>query len=375
MKVVLTVGTRPEIINSVLLGNLLRREMWLEFELWHTGQHYDYNLGEIFVNEMAGIKPTINMNIRSGTHARQLSKIMVRTEKNLKKYKPDLVIVIGDTNSTLGVTLASRKLNIPVAHIEAGPREQFIHASKLFRDKKMMEFPEEVNRTIIDHCSSLLFAPTNNSVENLKAEHVLGDIHFTGNIAYDTLLKCLPQIKKNQSLSRMGLEKGFNLVTLHREENTDNYKKLKSIITAFEDSKSRIVFPMHPRTRNRLRQIKKLKQLVKNPLISICEPLGFYDFTSLLRNSRKVFTDSGGVQAQAFWLKVPCITLRENTGWVETVLLGANKLVGADKKKILLELKNESEFPKIIGSPFGDGTATKKILRILKEWKEINHKT
>jgi len=367
MKIVLIVGTRPEIIKSALIGNFLREETWLEFEVWNTGQHYDYNLAEIFVNEMVSINSSVNMNVRSGTHAQQLSKIMVRTELNLKKYKPDLVVVVGDTNSALGATLASRKIHIPVAHIEAGPREHFIRALKIFRDKKMMEFPEEVNRTIIDHCSSLLFAPTKNSVRNLKAENVLGEIYFTGDIAYDILLKCLPQIKASNILSRMKLEKGFNLVTLHRAENTDNYKKLKNIITAFEDSKSRIVFPMHPRTRSRLRQIRKFEQLIKNPLVCVCEPLGFYDFVNLLRNARKVFTDSGGVQAQAFWLKVPCITLRENTGWVETVLLGANKLVGADKKKILLELRNESEFPKVTENPFGDGTAMEKIVKILRE--------
>lgn len=363
-KIVLIVGTRPQLIKATILAHLLSKENWAVFQLWDTGQHYDFNLAGIFIGE---IKPTLNLNVRSGSPANQLSRIMVRVETELLKFKPDLVIVIGDTNSTLGATLASTKLHIPVAHVEAGPREYFV-GSLPYRDVRMLEIPEEVNRIMIDHCSSILFAPTKMSVKNLEEEKVLGKIYLTGDISYDILLRELP--RRYDKIAKMirFLPNEFNLLTLHRAENTDNSKNLQCIVDAIVESKINMVFPIHPKTKKKLKEFGLYDKLSNADNVYLIPPVGFHSFIELMLRSNKIFTDSGGVQKEAFLLKKPCVVLSEHTGWIELVKLGT-KYVGANKEKIVNEMRTFSSFNEMTEKPFGTGDAAKIILNILKEWK------
>ena len=367
IKIVLIVGTRPQLIKSTVLSHSLSKEDWIDFQLWDTGQHYDFNLAGIFIKE-SNLKPTLNFNVRSGSQANQLSRIMVRVEEELLKFKPDLVIVIGDTNSTLGASLASAKLHIPVAHVEAGPREHFI-GNPPYRDARMLEMPEDVNRIMIDHCSSMLFAPTKSSVKNLKKEQVLGKIYFTGDVSYDVLLRELPKKKKLE----MPIPKTFNLLTVHRAENTNNLKRLQNIVEAIIEANVNVVFPIHPRTVKKLKEFKLYNKLAEASHIYLIPPVGLHSFIELMLRSNKIFTDSGGVQKEAFLLSKPCVVLNEHTGWIELAVFGT-KYVGTNKMKIIKEMRTNTLFKKTNQKLFGDGTAVKQILRILRKWNESNRK-
>ena len=364
MNVTLVLGARPQIIKSAPFIHLASQDPQISLSIIHTGQHYDYEMTKIFFEELRLPDPIANLNVGSGTHAQQTAKIMLRLEKLLQRQRPDLVVVPGDTNSTLAGALTAAKLHIPVAHIEAGARSYDMH------------MPEEINRRLTDHCSTLLFTPTENCTKNLLKEGIAKEkIHQTGDTMYDVLLQQLPKAEKTQILEKLGLKpKTYALLTTHRPENVDNPKNLRSIIKAIiKLNQLTIVFPAHPRTQKQLRKTRLYNKIQKQNHIKIIKPLGYRETIKLIKNATLVITDSGGMQKEAYWLKTPCITLRENTEWPETVKLGANHLVGADLQKIvqkatkILEKREE-----IIGkfkekpNPFGDGKASQKILNTIK---------
>jgi len=363
----LVLGARPQIIKSAPFIHLAGKDKEINLEIVHTGQHYDYEMTKIFFEELHIPDPIANLNVGSGTHAQQTAKIMLRLERILQEQKPDLVIVPGDTNSTLAGALTAAKLHIPVAHIEAGARSY---------DIKM---PEEINRRLTDHCSKLLFTPTENCTKNLTKEGInQNKIHQTGDTMYDVLLQQLPKAEKTTILKQLNLKpKTYALLTTHRPENVDNPKNLKNITEATTKLKPlTIVFPAHPRTQKQLRKTKLYNKIQKQKNIKLIKPTGYHETLKLIKNATLILTDSGGMQKEAFWLKTPCITLRKNTEWTETTQLKANYLTGTNPQKIVKTankiLKNKKQIEKKLKqlpNPFGDGNASQKILEAIKSYQ------
>jgi len=362
MTITLILGTRPQIIKSAPLVHLVEEDSDLQMQIIHTGQHYDYEMSKEFFNELNLPDPAANLNIGSGTHGWQTGKMLIGLEKVFAKEKTDLIIVPGDTNSTIAGALFASKLHIPVAHIEAGERSY------------NMNMPEEVNRRLTDHCSTLLFAATKKSVNNLLKEGIpLKSIHRVGDTMYDSILNHILEAQKENLLGKLNLNKdGYAVLTAHRPENVDSPKKLKEIVEAtgqLEDLT--IIFPIHPRTRCRLEEWGLQKKLKKN--IKLIKPLKYHEMLNLMKNAKLLFTDSGGMQKEAFWLETPCITLRNETEWVETIELGANVLVGTNPEKIVKETNKilsdtKHKKTKADSNPFGDGKASEKILNIIKDF-------
>ena len=367
MKAILVLGARPQIIKSAPLIHLASRDKQVHLEIIHTGQHYDYEMTKIFFEELQLPDPMLNLNVGSGTHAQQTAKIMTRLERVLMEQKPDLVIVPGDTNSTLAGALTAAKLNIPIAHIEAGPRSYDLR------------IPEEINRRLTDHCSTILFAPTENCAENLRKEGIRSEqIVLSGDTMYDALLQCLPKAEKSNILERLELtNRKYILLTLHRPDNVDNPENLTNILKALEQIKDlSIVFPVHPRTEKRLQSIELRRKLSRLNHVKATKPVSYHDNLSLIKNAEVVVTDSGGIQKEAFWLHTPCITLRNNRNacaeWIETVELKANRYSETDTKKVLRALRETLKDETIkerlrkLPNPFGDGHASEKIIRAIK---------
>jgi len=357
MKVLVVIGTRPQIVKTApVIQEALKQK--LEIEIIHTGQHYDYDLSQVFIEEFGLPEPSVNLGVGSGSHAYQTGEIMLRLEKYLLRDKPSLVLIPGDTNSALAGALTSVKLGIPVAHIEAGARCYD------------MSMAEEINRRLIDHCSKLLFAPTLSCKKNLVKESVIGDIYLTGDTMYDVFLKFKGKVDRSDILEKLGLsDKEYGLLTLHRAENVDYPTRLRSILKGIGKAKMKVVFPIHPRTANRL---KEYNISLEYSNIRIIDPLGYIEMIRLLKHAKLVLTDSGGLQKEAFWSKTPCITLRDSTEWTETVEAGVNQIVGADAEKIAqairaVEEKYDEIKERFKGKPFGDGNAAKKIVEILKK--------
>ncbi len=350
MKIVSIVGARPQFIKCAPLSQELRKEH-TEI-LVHTGQHYDKAMSDIFFDELQIPHPDYNLGIGSGSHGKQTCDILTKIEKVLLKEKPTLVIVYGDTNSTLAGSLAAAKLHIPVAHVEAGLRSF---------DRTM---PEEINRVLTDHISDLLFCPTQTAVDNLRNEGITRGVHLVGDVMVDAL-ESNKEIaeERSQILERLGLvSKQYLVLTVHRPANTDDREHMENIIGAVGEAGTPVVFPVHPRTKKFLEEYGLWNRLPTN--IIITEPLGYLDMLKLMRHSCKILTDSGGIQKEAYILSVPCITLRDVTEWVETVEEGGNALVGADKYRILnaIHLIYDDHEQKNI---FGDGMATHNIVKII----------
>ncbi len=352
MKIVSIVGARPQFIKCAPLSRELRKRH-TEI-LVHTGQHYDPEMSDIFFAELHIPKPHHHLNVGSGSHGKQTGEILSRVEEVVVSEKPDLVLVYGDTNSTLAGALAAVKLHVPVAHVEAGLRSF---------DRSM---PEEINRIVADHVSDILFCPTPTAVENLGKEGIGHGVYLVGDVMVDAL-HFNQKIAKESSkiLERLGLSKeSYLLMTVHRPSNTDNKENMQSITSALERSEKTVVFPMHPRTK---KYLKEYGMLDKMPDSMFCiDPVGYLDMLCLLSNAEKVLTDSGGVQKEAYISGIPCITLRENTEWVETVQDGWNVLVGADEEKIYSAIQS---FTPIAPQRdvFGSGDASERITRILTE--------
>jgi len=351
MKIASIVGARPQFIKCGPVSKELRKDH--QEILIHTGQHYDYEMSKLFFEELGIPKPDYNLGIGSGSHAEQTGKMLIELEKVLLKEKPDLVLIYGDTNSTLAGALAAVKLHIKTGHVEAGLRS--------FNK----EMPEEINRITADHCSDILFSPTKTGVANLEKEGITKDVYLTGDVMYDALLNNLKIAEKSNILNKLKITpQQYYLTTVHRQENTDNIENLSNILQVLSQIDGKIIFPAHPRTTKFIKK-SNLQGLI-NKNVTLIDPVGYLDFIWLEKNAKKILTDSGGIQKEAYILKIPCITLRQNTEWVETVEDEWNTLVGDDKQKILDAVKNFNPSKKQKGH-YGDGNASIKIREIINK--------
>lgn len=356
MKILSVVGARPQFVKVTIISRAIEKHntnshSHIEEVLVHTGQHYDYQMSQLFFQQLKLRSPDYNLEVGSDTQAKQTARMLEGIEEVLFKEKPDLVLVYGDTNSTLAGALAASKLNIPVGHIEAGVREF----------KKSM--PEEQNRVLTDHISSFLFCPTRTAVENLKREGIEEGVYLVGDVMYDALLASLPLAEGySKILQELDLKPSqYYLATIHRAENTDERENLFNLLTALNKLDLPVIFPIHPRTKKAVAQYD-LKDLLIN--LKVIEPVGYLDMLILEKNACAILTDSGGVQKEAYWLGVPCVTLREETGWVETLEGGWNVLAGRDVEKIVEYTMRPLPYRER-GAYFGDGKAGEKIIEIL----------
>lgn len=352
MKIVSVIGARPQFIKASVVSKELRKKY--EEILVHTGQHYDYEMNKIFFEELNIPEPDYYLNVGSGSHGSQTGEMLKKIESVLMEEKPDLVLTYGDTNSTIAGALAASKLHIKSSHVESGLRSY---------DKTM---PEEINRVLTDHCSDILFCPTNNAVSNLKREGITDNVYLTGDVMADSILYNKETAEnKSNILNELDLEdKNYLLTTIHRPGNTNSEENLKNIVEAFSEMNDTIVFPVHPRTEKYLKEYGLLDGL--ESFVKLTKPLGFFDFIKLMNHAKTILTDSGGVQKEAYILKVPCITLRENTEWVETVEDGWNVLVGSDKEKIIQCANEFNPSVKSHKNRYGNGDASKKISSIIE---------
>lgn len=352
MKILTVVGARPNFIKVAPLSKDLRKHF--KEIIVHTGQHYDIEMSKIFFEQLNIPKPDYNLGIGSGSHAEQVGKIILCLEKVLLKEKPDLVLVYGDTNSELGGALCAAKLNTKLCHIEAGMRSY---------DK----IPEEINRVVIDHISDIFFCSTETAVKNLGKEGITKNVFLVGDLMIDALIQNIKIAEKTSNiLEKLGLgKKEYMLATIHRAENTDDREKLKSIIDGFVNSNEKIILPLHPRTKKYLKAFSLFERL-KNSNVVIIDPLPYFDMLVLEKNARKIITDSGGIQKEAYFLKVPCVTLRDVTEWVETVEDGWNILVGVNVNAIVKAINNFIPKNKQ-KNIFGCGDSSKKIVEILNK--------
>jgi len=350
--IVHVVGARPNFMKAAPVIRALASFDSLRQTLVHTGQHYDTNMSEVFFQQLDIPEPDINLGVGSGSHANQTAQIMSSFESVALESKPDLVLVYGDVNSTVATALVCAKMSIPVGHVEAGLRSF---------DRTM---PEEMNRLLTDQIADLLFTPSRDADENLLREGISQEkIHLVGNVMIDTLVHLLPKASDRWSIlhSSWKLER-FGLVTLHRPSNVDHPEKISSIMNTLIDISERLplIFPIHPRTRERLKDLKLLNQ---NSQVRLEEPLGYLDFLALQCHATLVITDSGGIQEETTYLGVPSLTVRENTERSVTLTLGTNILVGQDMGRMKAEvgqiLSGDRKQGKKI--PFWDGQAARRI--------------
>jgi len=360
------VGARPQFVKAAMIAAAVREHNGrvapaarIRHTLVHTGQHYDKNLSDVFFHQLPLPKPKHHLGVGSGSHGKQTAAILERTERVLLKEQPDVAVVYGDTNSTVAGALAAAKLKIRIAHIEAGLRSF----------NRLM--PEELNRVATDHLSDLLFCPTDTAVRNLKREGVTNGVFLAGDVMLDAVLSFRPLAQKSSRvISRLGFEAdAYILLTIHRAENTDSVEQMADVVELLMQLKRPTVFPIHPRTRHHLSRTPKLRTLHKALLragnMRIIDPVSYLDMLALESNARLVLTDSGGVQKEAYFLGVPCLTLRHQTEWTETLEGGWNRLVDAPSENTLPLLESlwarNSRRPK--GNPnlsaFGDGQAAR----------------
>lgn len=353
----IVVGTRPEIIKMAPVVKALQNQR-SPFILVHTAQHYDYNLSQQFFEELELPKPDYSLRIGSGTHAEQTARAMVAIEKTIVEEKPELVLVEGDTNTALATGLAAVKLHTPIGHVEAGLRSY---------DLRM---PEEHNRRILDHVSTYLFAPTEKAAEILRKEDVWGKIFVTGNTVIDACIRHLPIAEKRSKIMDNIKNRNFALVTAHRAENVDNSENLEKIVEIILSLPLPSVYPVHPRTKNRLTRINLWRKLSRSGIVQLLPPVGYLDFLLLMKESTIILTDSGGIQEEATSpnIRKRVLVLRKSTERPEAVEAGFAKVVGLDPKNVLREvedaLKRRRDLPK--SSPFGDGDAGERIAKIVR---------
>jgi len=365
VKVITVVGARPQFIKAAPVSRVLRQQH--TEVLVHTGQHYDENMSAVFFAELDLPQPDVNLGVGSGLHGAQTAAMLAGIEQVLLREKPDWVLVYGDTNSTLAGALAAAKLHIPVAHVEAGLRS-FNRA-----------MPEEINRVLTDHVADLLFCPSQTAVDNLAAEGITRGVHLVGDVMADALLWAAARAQtQSVILEQVGVqEKGYLLATVHRAENTDDPARLCAILDAFAALDEPIVFPIHPRTRARIESLNlksktcgEQSEPIQN-LKSIA-PVGYLDMVRLEQSARMILTDSGGIQKEAYWLGVLCVTLRDETEWVETVHAGWNVLAGANTARIKAAVRDFT-LPKIRPALYGDGDAAARIAAHLTMPGTSNH--
>lgn len=354
-RILTVIGARPQFIKAAVISRLIRgryASFFHEF-LVHTGQHYDDNMSDIFFRQMGIPAPDLNLGIGSASHGKQTGQMLARIEEVLLEQRPCCVLVYGDTNSTLAGALAASKLNIPVAHVEAGLRSY---------ERSM---PEEQNRVLTDHLSAFLFCPTQKARENLVREGISTGVSVVGDIMYDAALEYQRILQNADTPATLpaDLPCPFYLLTLHRAENTDDPSRLAAIVQALNSLKEfNGIFPAHPRTRAALERFR----LKLAPHIRLAEPVGFLEMLALEKFCQFIVTDSGGVQKEACFFRKPCITLRDQTEWVETVESGWNVLVGADPARIRSAFRG-MRIPRSVPDFYGQGDAGEKILDILAE--------
>ena len=351
MNIVTVVGARPQLIKAAALSRVLRgrhREI-----LVHTGQHYDREMSDVFFHELDMEPPQVNLGVGSGPHGAQTGAMLAGIEQELQRAQPDWLVVYGDTNSTVAGALAAAKLGVRTAHVEAGLRSF---------NRSM---PEEINRVVTDHVSNLLLCPSATAVQNLADEGVRSGVHCVGDVMLDALL--FAQARANETstvLARLNIEDDdYVVATIHRAENTDDRGRLRSILTGLESSEMRVIFPVHPRTRKALRALG----YSGSAKVSLLEPLGYLDMVRLVSGARLLATDSGGLQKEAYWLGVRCVTLREETEWVETVAAGWNRLAGADAQRIGEALENRM-LPRERPPLYGEQGAAERCVNLLERW-------
>jgi UDP-GlcNAc3NAcA epimerase len=351
MKILTVIGARPQFIKAAPVSRVLR-EKHTELII-HTGQHYDPNMSDIFFEELNIPKPDYHLAVGSGSHGKQTGEMLEKIEEIVLKEEPDYLLVYGDTNSTLAGALVAAKLHVPVIHIEAGLRSF---------NKKM---PEEINRIMTDHVSEFLFCPTDTAVKNLKDENITRHVYNIGDVMYDAVLynRTLAE-EKSHVLEQNGLEKNrYHLITIHRAENTDDVQNMNNILEAFSKINTLKIWPIHPRTKHKLEDYGI--DLSTIPNLKIIDPVGYLDMLTLEANAQKIVTDSGGVQKEAYFMQVPCVTVREQTEWVETLESEANILVGTDVNKLVAAV--EKKVTPVYKDVFGDGKAAAKIVEILEK--------
>lgn len=347
MKIVTVVGARPQFIKAAHVSQRIRcnhREIWV-----HTGQHYDSQMSDIFFKQLKLPAPDYHLGIGSDSHARQTAKMLQGIDAVLDVEQPDLVLVFGDTNSTLSASLAAAKKNIPIAHVEAGLR--------CFN----RTIPEEINRIVTDHLSAILFCPNDEAVAHLNNEGLDRLVYQVGDVMYDCLLSNLDTaLQQSQILNQLRQQpKQYCVATLHRAENTNSRTAMEQILAALAQLSITVILPLHPRTARFIDHWQLHHYLQSSQLIG-CSPLSYFDMLCLTHHSMAVLTDSGGLQKEAYMLKVPCITLRKETEWMDTVRTGWNRLVPPETIEIVDAFNNLS-MPEASPPLFGDGNAAERI--------------
>lgn len=348
-KIVTIVGARPQFVKAAVVSRLLPAHC--SEVIVHTGQHYDYELSDSFFEELAIPKPAYNLGIGSGSHAQQTGEMLIALEKVLLTEQPNLVLLYGDTNSTLAGTLAAVKLGLPIAHVEAGARNFDL------------SLPEEINRLVTDRLSTLLFCATSSSVINLANEGLRQGVFLTGDVMLDLHLAKQPVVRETSTvLADLQLQPGqYILATIHRDRNTDVDDRLQAIFEAFLSMSETVVLPLHPRAVKNLKRIGLYDRLAAAPHLRLTKPQGYLDFVRLELDARLIITDSGGVQREAYFCQRPCLTVFDNTPWPETVEDGWNRLVEANTAKILTEVTHfQPAGPQ--RRIFGDGRAGEAIV-------------
>ena len=358
-KIFIIAGARPNFMKiAPLIAEFMKNK--LDVKIIHTGQHYDYNMSKIFFDDLGIPEPDIHLDIGSASDTVQTARIMIEFEKVLLSEQPLLVIVVGDVNSTIACALVAKKLNIKIAHIEAGLRSF---------DQLM---PEEINRILTDQISDYLFTTEKSAEVNLKREGVDSDhIHFVGNIMIDTLIKNISKANNLETFKKYNLEKdNYSLITIHRQQNVDNEKNLRKIVEIlnYMQEKITLFFPIHPRTKKNLIKYDLIDKLDKENII-LAEPIGYLEFLNIMSNASLILTDSGGIQEEASYLKIPILTLRENTERPITIEKGTNILIGTDIEKLKINLNKilTKKYKKGEDIDKWDGKTAERIVKILKQ--------
>ena len=349
MKIVSVVGARPQFIKAAMLSRKLRNEH--QEILVHTGQHYDHNMSEIFFRELSIPEPDYNLGISGGSHGKMTGSMLIALEDVFLTEKPDMVLIYGDTNSTLAAALAAAKLQIPICHVEAGVR------------LNIKDNPEEINRCLTDRITDLFFCATETSVKTLKKEGITQNVYFTGDLMYDAILFYKTQLDVTEVIGTNPIEipNDFYLLTIHRQENTCDDKPLYEILTAMNSLDSATLFPVHPRSKEQV-QILCKRHDFRN--IKLIEPVGYLTSLRLIRDAKKIVTDSGGIQREAWFLDKQTVTILDKPLWPETHIGNVNQISKADTKEILDKLQVQPDFSKK-GSPFGNGDAAEKMLQAI----------
>ncbi|MHB2153664.1 non-hydrolyzing UDP-N-acetylglucosamine 2-epimerase [Calditrichota bacterium GD2] len=361
IKVINVVGARPNFMKIAPIQREMSKYSNIKPVLVHTGQHYDKRMSKLFFNDLQLPEPDIYLGVGSGTHAEQTAKIMTHFEKILNEEKPDLVLVVGDVNSTAACSMVAAKMNTKIAHVEAGLRSF---------DRTM---PEEINRLVTDVLSDLLFVTEKSGLENLKREGIADHkVHFVGHVMIDSLIYFKPKADQSAILDELNLTPGeYGVITLHRPSNVDNKQNFEKLLNAFAQIEQRLplIFPIHPRSQKMIDQFGLREEVEKMSNLRLLDPLGYLDFMKLLHNARLVLTDSGGIQEETTFLGIPCITMRENTERPITVEIGTNVLVGTDTQRIVLEAEKildgnakKGQIPEL-----WDGRAAERIVKIINE--------